>query len=106
MAIPHINILLTLLFLLLVASYPIQPQEDHAQMATSKLARTTLLETIDCDSACGGRCRLSSRPNYCTRACRTCCGRCNCVPSGTSGNYDQCPCYANLTTHGGRKKCP
>ncbi|QCD98794.1 gibberellin-regulated protein 11-like [Vigna unguiculata] len=62
--------------------------------------------TIDCDGECTRRCQLSSRPNLCKRACGTCCQRCNCVPSGTSGHYEECPCYANLTTHGGRHKCP
>ncbi|KAF8080390.1 hypothetical protein N665_0949s0012 [Sinapis alba] len=61
---------------------------------------------IDCGSACKARCMLSSRPNLCHRACGTCCARCNCVPPGTYGNYDKCPCYANLTTHDGRRKCP
>ncbi|PKI45669.1 hypothetical protein CRG98_033985 [Punica granatum] len=61
---------------------------------------------IDCDAACSARCRLSSRPHLCKRACGTCCERCDCVPPGTSGNYDVCPCYANMTTHGGRHKCP
>ncbi|KAF8109122.1 hypothetical protein N665_0102s0031 [Sinapis alba] len=61
---------------------------------------------IDCGSACVARCRLSSRPNLCHRACGTCCARCNCVPPGTYGNYDKCECYATLTTHGGRRKCP
>ncbi|CAN1127273.1 SN2 [Linum perenne] len=61
---------------------------------------------IDCGSACTARCLLSSRPNLCNRACGTCCVRCSCVPPGTAGNYDQCPCYAALTTHGGARKCP
>ncbi|XP_039170206.1 snakin-2-like [Eucalyptus grandis] len=61
---------------------------------------------IDCDGACDARCQLSSRPHLCKRACGTCCARCDCVPPGTSGNYDACPCYANMTTHGGRHKCP
>jgi len=51
---------------------------------------------IDCDGECTRRCQLSSRPNLCKRACGTCCQRCNCVPSGTSGHYEECPCYANL----------
>ncbi|KAK2660718.1 hypothetical protein Ddye_007251 [Dipteronia dyeriana] len=55
---------------------------------------------LDCDAACGARCELSSRPRLCKRACGTCCARCDCVPPGTSGNYDACPCYANMTTHG------
>ncbi|ANM63290.1 Gibberellin-regulated family protein [Arabidopsis thaliana] len=61
---------------------------------------------IDCNSRCQERCSLSSRPNLCHRACGTCCARCNCVAPGTSGNYDKCPCYGSLTTHGGRRKCP
>ncbi|MQL68768.1 hypothetical protein Taro_001041 [Colocasia esculenta] len=66
----------------------------------------SLLAPIDCGSACDARCRLSSMPNLCKRACGTCCGRCNCGPPGTSGNEDVCPCYANMTTHGGKHKCP
>ncbi|KAI9109106.1 hypothetical protein K1719_019729 [Acacia pycnantha] len=61
---------------------------------------------IDCDSECDRRCKLSSRQNLCKRACGTCCERCNCVPSGTSGHYEECACYANQKTHGGRHKCP
>ncbi|XVF73906.1 hypothetical protein PTKIN_Ptkin13bG0018400 [Pterospermum kingtungense] len=63
-------------------------------------------DKIDCDGACDVRCKLSSRPNLCKRACGTCCARCNCVPPGTSGNYDECPCYRDMTTHGGKHKCP
>ena len=55
---------------------------------------------------CSIRCSKSSRPNLCKRACGTCCGRCSCVPPGTNGNYDSCPCYSALTTHGGVRKCP
>ncbi|GLU06771.1 hypothetical protein SLE2022_237700 [Rubroshorea leprosula] len=61
---------------------------------------------IDCKSKCDYRCSKASRHKMCIRACNTCCQRCNCVPPGTSGNKDVCPCYANMTTHGGRPKCP
>ncbi|XAR64196.1 hypothetical protein NMG60_11024445 [Bertholletia excelsa] len=63
-------------------------------------------QPIDCGAACTARCRLSSRPRLCHRACGSCCSRCNCVPPGTSGNLETCPCYANMTTHGNRRKCP
>ncbi|CAK9148286.1 unnamed protein product [Ilex paraguariensis] len=69
-------------------------------------AKNTPPKKIDCGGACVARCRLSSRPNLCKRACGTCCARCNCVPPGTSGNLNVCPCYANMTTHGNRRKCP
>ncbi|PWA64675.1 GAST1-like protein [Artemisia annua] len=61
---------------------------------------------IDCGVACAARCKLSKRPNLCNRVCGTCCGRCNCVPPGTSGNYESCACYAEMTTRDNKKKCP
>ncbi|KAG5018221.1 hypothetical protein AAZX31_06G022800 [Glycine max] len=75
-------------------------QSAHAQTQGS------LVQHIDCNAACAARCRLASRQRMCHRACGTCCRRCNCVPPGTSGNQEVCPCYASLTTHGGRRKCP
>ncbi|KAL4194594.1 hypothetical protein AMTRI_Chr05g60130 [Amborella trichopoda] len=62
--------------------------------------------TMDCGKACTGRCRLSSRPHLCKRACGTCCARCSCVPSGTDGKAKMCPCYYNMKTHGNKPKCP
>ncbi|KAL6959950.1 hypothetical protein U1Q18_040099 [Sarracenia purpurea var. burkii] len=61
---------------------------------------------IDCGVACDGRCQKSKRPNLCKRACGSCCSKCNCVPPGTSGNYDACSCYSNRTTKDGFRKCP
>ncbi|CAN6845436.1 unnamed protein product, partial [Brassica oleracea] len=77
----------------------------HILTYVSFILRLTFI-FVDCGSACIARCRLSSRPNLCHRACGTCCARCNCVPPGTYGNYDKCKCYASLTTHDGRRKCP
>ncbi|KAH9307616.1 hypothetical protein KI387_035527, partial [Taxus chinensis] len=39
-----------------------------------------ILQTIDCEAACTGRCEKASRTKMCLRACGTCCARCNCVP--------------------------
>ncbi|KAL7610159.1 snakin-2 [Lactuca sativa] len=62
---------------------------------------------VDCGSLCAVRCGKHSRPNVCTRACGTCCQRCNCVPPGTHGNREQCgSCYTDMLTHGNRPKCP
>ncbi|KEH43555.1 gibberellin-regulated protein 2 [Medicago truncatula] len=61
---------------------------------------------IDCNGKCGYRCSKASRQKICMRACTSCCRKCNCVPPGTSGNSDMCPCYASLKTHGGKLKCP
>ncbi|KAK9666849.1 hypothetical protein RND81_14G215800 [Saponaria officinalis] len=61
---------------------------------------------IDCAAACGVRCSATKRPNLCKRACGSCCRDCNCVPPGTSGNYEACLCYATKTTRGNVRKCP
>ncbi|GLJ24073.1 hypothetical protein SUGI_0459110 [Cryptomeria japonica] len=65
-----------------------------------------LMQTIDCNASCTERCKAASRTRRCMRACGTCCARCNCVPPGTYGNRDTCPCYANMRTHGNKLKCP
>ncbi|XP_045833051.1 gibberellin-regulated protein 1 [Trifolium pratense] len=78
----------------------------HLVDAADQSAIQGSLRQIDCNGACVARCRLSSRPRLCQRACGTCCRRCNCVPPGTYGNQEKCPCYASLTTHGGKPKCP
>ncbi|XP_016474037.1 uncharacterized protein LOC107795848 [Nicotiana tabacum] len=63
--------------------------------------------TADCVPLCQVRCKLHSRQNVCLRACATCCLRCKCVPPGQYGNLEKCgKCYANMTTRGGRRKCP
>ncbi|KAH0706399.1 gibberellin-regulated protein 14-like [Solanum tuberosum] len=63
--------------------------------------------TADCIPLCSVRCKLHSRKNVCLRACTTCCLRCKCVPPGQYGNREKCgKCYANMTTRGGRLKCP
>ncbi|GMJ07884.1 hypothetical protein HRI_004457600 [Hibiscus trionum] len=65
-----------------------------------------LAQPIDCGVACEGRCRLSKRQNLCKRSCGSCCARCKCVPPGTAGNHEACPCYANLRTRNNVRKCP
>ncbi|PUZ49481.1 hypothetical protein GQ55_7G329500 [Panicum hallii var. hallii] len=83
----------------------VDPNQER-QVPWSPAPAPSPMNPIDCRSACASRCALSSRPNLCNRACGSCCARCNCVPPGTSGNYHMCPCYASITTRGGRPKCP
>ncbi|XP_023550961.1 gibberellin-regulated protein 9-like [Cucurbita pepo subsp. pepo] len=61
---------------------------------------------INCKYACSRRCMKVRRKKICMRACGSCCSRCHCVPPGTYGNHQACPCYARLRTHGNRLKCP
>ncbi|KAF8660408.1 hypothetical protein HU200_057991 [Digitaria exilis] len=78
---------------------------DHVQKWSPAPAPSPM-NPIDCGSACASRCAVSSRPNLCKRACGSCCARCHCVPPGTAGNRHMCPCYAAITTHGGRPSAP
>ncbi|CAN6450060.1 unnamed protein product [Victoria cruziana] len=64
------------------------------------------VKDIDCGKECDRRCIKTDRHNMCIRACNTCCKTCHCVPPGTSGNRDSCPCYAKMKTHKEKYKCP
>ncbi|KAK1269690.1 Gibberellin-regulated protein 1 [Acorus gramineus] len=95
---------ISLLFLLLlVLCFADARLEFESHMGGSG---RSLLGTIDCSAECTRRCSLASRKKICLRACGTCCNRCGCVPPGTYGNKEVCPCYARMTTHGGALKCP
>ncbi|XP_062209438.1 peamaclein-like [Phragmites australis] len=85
---------LALLLFLLLASPSLQLSVAGAQF---------------CDGKCAIRCSKASRHDDCLKYCRICCADCNCVPSGTAGNKDECPCYRDKTTGEGdrkRPKCP
>ncbi|XP_021284635.1 gibberellin-regulated protein 11-like [Herrania umbratica] len=92
--------------LLIVSLFVLGFAESDPTVITNMVENALTDDKIDCDGTCDVRCKLSSRPNLCKRACETCCDRCSCVPPGTSGNYDACPCYRDMTTHGGKHKCP
>ncbi|KAI6688351.1 hypothetical protein NL676_025179 [Syzygium grande] len=98
------KVLACLLLSLLVLHLLVEAAD--ATEVTEDSVESYAAEKIDCGVACAARCRLASRQKMCKRACGTCCARCNCVPLGTAGNRDVCHCYATMTTHGGRLKCP
>ncbi|XP_066350514.1 cypmaclein-like [Miscanthus floridulus] len=98
-------LLLLLLALGAVAAAVDASQEEEVSPGSPAPAPSPA-SSIDCGRACAARCQLSSRQNLCRRACGSCCARCHCVPPGTAGNHDVCPCYAAITTRGGRPKCP
>ncbi|KAI3782882.1 hypothetical protein L2E82_12940 [Cichorium intybus] len=60
----------------------------------------------ECPSACSIRCSATHHRSHCMDVCQDCCGKCLCVPSGTIGNKDECPCYRDLKTQEGLPKCP
>ncbi|KAK4276508.1 hypothetical protein QN277_014649 [Acacia crassicarpa] len=100
------RLLLASLLLSLLLFHDLVHADQAVQESVSQTTQGSVLQQIDCPGACSARCQLASRQKMCKRACGTCCRRCNCVPPGTSGNQEVCPCYYTMTTHGGRRKCP
>ncbi|CAL9027216.1 unnamed protein product [Prunus brigantina] len=96
----------SLVFSFLVLQYLTEAAHQSRTMNNNGAPRPLPPPTLDCGVACEGRCKLSSRPRLCKRACGSCCDKCGCVPPGTAGNYEACPCYASLTTRNQTRKCP
>ncbi|KAI3875961.1 hypothetical protein MKX03_026197 [Papaver bracteatum] len=59
-----------------------------------------------CDTKCNQRCAKAGRQDRCLKYCGICCEDCRCVPSGTYGNKDECPCYRDKKNSKGGPKCP
>ncbi|KAG9440300.1 hypothetical protein H6P81_020465 [Aristolochia fimbriata] len=59
-----------------------------------------------CDAKCSYRCSETHHRKPCMFFCNKCCAECHCVPSGTYGNKDECPCYRDWKTKEGNPKCP
>ncbi|RCV36292.1 hypothetical protein SETIT_7G307200v2 [Setaria italica] len=55
---------------------------------------------------CRRRCSKTHHKKPCLFFCNKCCAKCLCVPPGTYGNKDTCPCYNNWKTKRGGPKCP
>ncbi|KAI6688010.1 hypothetical protein NL676_024838 [Syzygium grande] len=66
----------------------------------------TMAGSSFCDSKCAGRCSKAGRMDRCLEYCGICCEKCQCVPSGTYGHKDECPCYRDMRNSKGQPKCP
>ncbi|XP_031374722.1 gibberellin-regulated protein 12-like [Punica granatum] len=64
------------------------------------------LTAAQCPGACAFRCSATSHRKPCLFFCNKCCQKCLCVPSGTYGHKEECPCYNNWKTQEGKPKCP
>ncbi|KAH0697552.1 hypothetical protein KY285_014818 [Solanum tuberosum] len=64
------------------------------------------LHPQDCQPKCTYRCSKTSYKKPCLFFCQKCCAKCLCVPAGTYGNKQSCPCYNNWKTKRGGPKCP
>ncbi|KAJ7570035.1 hypothetical protein O6H91_01G104200 [Diphasiastrum complanatum] len=106
------TMLIALLFGLLLLAFLQESNANTDAFFNGKGVRTQFLQdsapsaTIDCASKCDYRCSKASRHKLCINYCNMCCGKCNCVPSGTSGNKQECPCYNDMENSEGGPKCP
>ncbi|KAK9740273.1 hypothetical protein RND81_03G024100 [Saponaria officinalis] len=73
---------------------------------TSLMVDTIVAGSEFCDTKCSVRCSKAGRQDRCLKYCGICCEECQCVPSGTSGNKDECPCYRDKKNSKGKPKCP
>ncbi|ERM95840.1 hypothetical protein AMTRI_Chr04g185250 [Amborella trichopoda] len=75
-------------------------------ISSSVEGSTRRLRPSECSDKCQYRCSATSHKKPCLFFCNKCCAVCLCVPPGTYGNKQSCPCYNNWKTQEGRPKCP
>ncbi|KAJ8638372.1 hypothetical protein MRB53_012639 [Persea americana] len=68
--------------------------------------QVTMAGSDFCDSKCKVRCSKAGVQDRCLKYCGICCEECKCVPSGTYGHKDECPCYRDKVNSKGKPKCP
>ncbi|KAK4371389.1 hypothetical protein RND71_010864 [Anisodus tanguticus] len=64
------------------------------------------LHPQECLPKCTYRCSNTQYRKPCMFFCQKCCAKCLCVPPGTYGNKQFCPCYNSWKTKRGGPKCP
>ncbi|XP_043721951.1 protein GAST1-like [Telopea speciosissima] len=74
--------------------------------ATKHKHKHSGLTQAECPNACQYRCSKTAYKKPCMFYCQKCCYTCRCVPPGTNGNKQVCPCYNNWKTKKGGPKCP
>ncbi|KAG8069016.1 hypothetical protein GUJ93_ZPchr0005g16023 [Zizania palustris] len=86
------------------AATPPQPQ----QPTTFPMYGVTpgSLQPQECGGRCAYRCSATAYRKPCMFFCQKCCAACLCVPTGTYGNKQSCPCYNDWKTKRGGPKCP
>ncbi|KAK6272629.1 hypothetical protein POUND7_009712 [Theobroma cacao] len=81
-----------------------QRQGNHANRMYG--ATQGSLRPQECGPRCSARCSATAYKKPCMFFCQKCCAKCLCVPPGTYGNKQYCPCYNNWKTKRGGPKCP
>nr|BAF00966.1 GAST1-like protein [Arabidopsis thaliana] len=68
--------------------------------------KNSIIMIAECGGQCTRRCSNTKYHKPCMFFCQKCCAKCLCVPPGTYGNKQVCPCYNNWKTQQGGPKCP
>ncbi|XP_010469793.1 PREDICTED: gibberellin-regulated protein 12-like [Camelina sativa] len=106
--------MLKLIIFLIVSSLLLATQSSNAEEldspaetpAAHKMGGEGSLRPEECPAECQRRCSATSHKKPCLFFCNKCCLKCLCVPSGTYGHKEECPCYDNWRTKEGGPKCP
>ncbi|KAK4377968.1 hypothetical protein RND71_004264 [Anisodus tanguticus] len=103
--------LILVMVLLLVSSHasitePPTPQAQPPSIFPMYGITPGSLHPQECAPRCTYRCSKTAFKKPCIFFCEKCCAKCLCVPPGTYGNKQFCPCYNNWKTKRGGPKCP
>ncbi|KAI3507457.1 hypothetical protein L1887_22443 [Cichorium endivia] len=82
------------------------PQPQSPGNFTTYGATPGSLQPQECAPRCTNRCSKTAFKKPCMFFCQKCCATCLCVPPGTYGNKQFCPCYNDWKTKRGGPKCP
>ncbi|XP_022153040.1 protein GAST1-like [Momordica charantia] len=101
-------LLLSLPLMFLFFTHNQAASSTEAAATSSELYGTTegTLQPQECGGRCTARCSATAFKKPCMFFCKKCCATCLCVPPGTYGNKQMCPCYNNWKTKRGGPKCP
>ncbi|KAJ3671906.1 hypothetical protein LUZ60_007985 [Juncus effusus] len=94
------------LLLLIASAFVAETVEGTSTLNFRPMGGEGSVKKEDCPAACEYRCSATSHKKPCMFFCQMCCEKCLCLPSGTSGNKEECPCYNNWKTKEGSPKCP
>ncbi|BAT85172.1 gibberellin-regulated protein 6-like [Vigna umbellata] len=84
---------------------PPQPNKNTTHFPNRGITEGSL-KPQECGPRCTARCSNTQYKKPCLFFCQKCCAKCLCVPPGTYGNKQVCPCYNNWKTKRGGPKCP
>ncbi|KAM7500097.1 hypothetical protein LguiA_024511 [Lonicera macranthoides] len=103
-----LNLIMLLILLVENHAIMIEPPSPQPQPGNLPMYGITQgsLNPQECGPRCTVRCSKTAFKKPCMFFCQKCCAKCLCVPPGTYGNKQVCPCYNNWKTKRGGPKCP